>query len=269
MTCHPTGEVGLGGWVGCCVMRAPRWPRRRVGWLVALQPPPSPVTPMACVRHAVRGVRGARCTFFRPFFFFSSRPRAPRARHAVGFPTGGLPIEENKVLCWLCHKRTPADRAGERTSRGWQGGGTLPLSLLPSLPLPSLPPPPLPPLPLRLPPPPPPLPLRPPPPRSPPCTSGVGRTRRAQRERLLKCAPRPTVLKLLATSTNPINVDSANDMCRNHDTANEMLMHSTIVMALRLLGQLRDSNSVADLLQLVLAQTPSPSTRPMTEAGCW
>lgn len=92
------------------------------------------------------------------------------------------------------------------------------------------------------------------------------------RERLLQCASCSAVLKLLSDSNNPINKVSANDMCRNRDTANGMLLHSTVALALlrkcRLLGQLLDSQSAADILQPVLVESPSPSTRPNTKSGC-
>lgn len=76
----------------------------------------------------------------------------------------------------------------------------------------------------------------------------------------------------MSDSNNPINKVSANDMCRNRDTANGMLLHSTVALALlrkcRLLGQLLNSQSAADILQPVLAESPSPSTRPNTKSGC-
>lgn len=186
--------------------RAPRWPRRRIGWLVALMPPPLFVSPWRALgtRRAAYAVRGV---LFVCLFFFLPCPCAPRAQRPLGFPAQGLPNQEKEVFCGLCHKRTPADRA-RKDLTGVAGGRDSP-------PLPSLPPPPqpLPPAPTAT------------------ATIADGYVRR----QLLFKSMAGTAVEVRATSQQRRSTDSlvddasANDKCISFDIANGILSHCTML----------------------------------------
>lgn len=119
MTYHPAGEVGPGGWVGCCVDACAAVAAAASGLACCIEAATIARVPMTCVRHAVRGVRGARCTFFCPCFS-SPLVLAPRAPDAPSVFLWGFCPTRKVRYCARCV--TNGHRWTGR-GRGPHGGG--------------------------------------------------------------------------------------------------------------------------------------------------